>query len=128
MWLGDMLNARLVSVPAIKAQIDTRIYPGHLPQSPTLDALTYQIISRAPTESNTQIFETRVQIDCWAKTYNRAHALATLVQKALRFYGQTDGSGNRIISMYDANQSDDYEDGQELWRVSVDMIAIVFES
>lgn len=128
MLLGDMVYTRLTTDATLTATLSTRVYPSHLPQSPTLPAVTYAIVSRVPTESNTQIFETRVQFDCWATTYDAAHALANLVQKSLRFYRKTDGSGNRILSIYDANQGDAYDDEQEIWRVIVDVIAIVYES
>ena len=127
MLLGDMVYTRLTTDATLTAMLSTRVYPSHLPQSPTLPAVTYAIVSRVPTESNTQIFETRVQLDCWATTYDAAHALANLVQKSLRFYRKTDGSGNRILSIYEANQGDAYDDEQEIWRVIVDVIAIVYE-
>ncbi len=128
MLLGDMLYTRLTTDASLTGTLSTRVYPDHLPQSPTLPAVSYAIVSRVPTESNTQIFETRVQFDCWATTYDTAHALANLVQKSLRFYRKSDGSGNRILSIYDANQGDAYDDEQEIWRVIVDVIAIVYES
>lgn len=125
--LGDMLYTRLTTDSTLTAMLSTRVYPYKLPQSPTVPAVTYQIISRVPTESNTQIFETRVQLDCWATIYDDAHTLANLVQKSLRFYRKTDGNGNRILSIYDANQGDGYDDDQEIWRVIVDVIATVYE-
>ncbi|HMR01769.1 MAG TPA: DUF3168 domain-containing protein [Candidatus Competibacter phosphatis] len=128
MLLGDLLYTRLTTDATLTATLSTRVYPYKLPQSPTLPAATYQIISRAPTESNTQIFETRVQLDCWASTYDAAHALANLVQSSLRFYRKTDDDGNRILSIYDANQGDAYDDDQEIWRVIVDVIATVYEA
>lgn len=127
MMLGDLLYTRLTTDATLTATLGLRVYPYHLPQTPTVPALTYQIVSRVATESNTQIFETRVQFDCWATTYDAAHALANLVQKSLRFYRKTDGDGNRILNIYDANQGDAYDDDQEIWRVIVDMIAIVYE-
>lgn len=126
--VGDMLYSRLTTDATLTALLGLRVYPYHLPQSPTLPAVTYQIVSRVATESNTQIFETRVQFDCWAATYDGAHELANLVQKSLRFYRKTDGDGNRILSIYDANQGDAYDDEQEIWRVIVDMIAMVYEA
>lgn len=126
MLLGDLLYARLTTDATLTATLGLRVYPDHLPQSPTLPAVTYQVISRVPTEANTQIFDVRIQLDCWAATYDAAHALANLVQKSLRFYRQSQG-GNLILSIYDANQNDTYDDTQEIWRVIVDMIAMVYE-
>lgn len=126
MLLGDMLYTRLTTDATLTGTLGLRCYPDHLPQTPTLPSVSYAIISRVPTESNTEIFETRVQLDCWASTYDGAHALANLVQKSLRFYRQTTG-GQSILSIYDANQADQYEDTEEIWRVIVDVIAIVHE-
>lgn len=126
--IGDMLYSRLTTDATLTGTLSTRVYPDHIPQSPTLPAVSYNIVSRVPTESNTQIFETRVQLDCWASTYDGAHAVANLVQKSLRFYRKTDGNGNRILSIYDANQGDQYDDEQEIWRVIVDVIVTVYEA
>lgn len=127
MLLGDLIYSRLTGDSNVNALTSTRVYPYHLPQSPTLPAVTYQIISRVPTEANTEIFETRLQLDCWASTYDGAHTLANLVQSSLRFYRVQDGDNNMILSIYDANQGDAYDDEQEIWRVIVDVIAIVHE-
>lgn len=128
MMLGDLLYARLTADSAVSTLVDDRVYPLHLPQSPTLPALTYQVISRVPTEANTEIFEVRIQFDCWSSNYDQAQTLAVAIKRSLRFYRQADNDDNMILSIYDANQSDGYEDEQEIWRVIVDVIAIVYES
>lgn len=128
MQLGDMLYTRLTTDATLTARLGTRVYPYHLPQSPTYDALAYQVVSWVPTESNVEISEVRIQLDCYATSYDLANSLADLVRKSLRYYRKSDGSGNRILNIYDANQRDAYEDDPTVWRAIVEMIAMVFEA
>lgn len=128
MQLGDLLYTRLTTDATLTARLGTRVYPYHLPQSPTYDALAYQIVSWVPTESNVEISEVRIQLDCYATSYDLASELAALVRNSLRYYRKSDGSGNRILNIYDANQRDAYEDDPTVWRAIVEMIAMVFEA
>lgn len=128
MQLGDMLYTRLTTDATLTARLGTRVYPYHLPQSPTYDAVAYQIVSWVPTEANTEISEVRIQLDCYATTYDLASSLAHLVRKSLRYYRKSDGSGNRILNIYDANLRDAYEDEPTVWRAIVEMIATVYEA
>lgn len=123
-----MLYTRLTTDATLTARLGTRVYPYHLPQSPTYDALAYQVVSWVPTESNVEISEVRIQLDCYATSYDLANSLADLVRKSLRYYRKSDGSGNRILNIYDANQRDAYEDDPTVWRAIVEMIAMVFEA
>lgn len=127
MQLGDMLYTRLTTDATLTARLSTRVYPWHLPQSPTYDAVAYQIVSWVPTDANVEISEVRIQLDCYASTYALASSLAGLVRKSLRYYRRSDGSGNRILNIYDANQRDAYEDDPVVWRAIVEMIAMVYE-
>ena len=67
-----MLYTRLTTDATLTARLGTRVYPYHLPQSPTYDALAYQIVSWVPTESNVEISEVRIQLDCYATSYDLA--------------------------------------------------------
>jgi len=125
--LGDLIYTRLTTDATLTARLSTRVYPDHLPQSPTYDAVAYQIVSWVPTDSNTEISEVRIQLDCYASSYDLASSLAALVRKSLRYYRTTDGSGNRILNIYDANLRDAYEDDPTVWRAIVEMMAMVYE-
>lgn len=127
MRLDEFLFAALTADATVGGLVVARVYPQKMPQSPTLPAITYQIVSRVPTEANTELFECRVQIDCWAATYAGASALAIAALKALRFYRRGDG-GNTLLSIYDSNYIDGYEDEREVWRTIVDVIAMYHES
>jgi len=104
-----------------------RVYPQKLPQSPTLPSITYGIVSRVPTEANTELFDCRIQLDCWASSYAGASTLATATLNALRYYRKSD-AGNTLLSIYDSNYLDDYDDEREIWRVIIDVIAMYHES
>ncbi len=126
--LGDLLYTRLTTDGTVSAQVSTRVYPDHLPQSPTLPAIAYQIISSpANLDSNTNLLEVRFQFDCYTSTYDLANSLAKLVRQSLRYLRRTDGS-NTILSIHEVNQQDAYEDNPEVWRAIVDVIAIVHEA
>lgn len=127
MRLDEFLWEALTNDATVSGLVVARVYPQKLPQSPTLPAATYQIVSRVPTEANTELFDCRVQIDCWAGTYAGASTLAAAVLAALRFYRKSDG-GNTLLSVYDSNYIDDYDDDREIYRVIVDVIAIYHES
>ncbi len=58
-----------------------RLYPVTLPQEPVLPAATYLIVSRPHehTHNRTELVWPRVQFDCYAGTYQEAHALAAAI-------------------------------------------------
>ena len=62
-----------------------RFYPVQLPQTPTLPASTYMVVSSIPDYSQDGLSSQtpRVQIDCYALTYLAAHALADAYAAAL---------------------------------------------
>lgn len=126
MNLAEMLHDRLTTEPNVSALVSSRVYPRKLPQTPTYPAITYSVISRVATESNTEIFEYRIQLDCWALTYAVSQDLADKALNALRHYRASSGD-NRILQTYDANQRDGYDDGLEVYRQIVDILIIFFE-
>ncbi|MEZ4684198.1 MAG: DUF3168 domain-containing protein [Caldilineaceae bacterium] len=127
MRLDELLFEALTNDATVVGLVTARVYPHKLPQSPTLPAVTYQLVSRVPTEANTELFDCRVQLDCWSGTYAGATTLAIAVLNALRFYRKGDG-GNTLLSIYDSNYIDDYDDEREIYRVIVDVIAMYHES
>lgn len=127
MRLDEFIFAALTGDATVAGLVVARVYPQKLPQSPTLPALTYGIVSRVPTEANTELFDCRIQLDCWASSYAGASVLATATLNALRYYRKSD-AGNTLLSIYDSNYLDDYDDEREIWRVIVDVIAMYHES
>ncbi len=127
MRLDEFIFAALTEDATVAGLVAARVYPQKLPQSPTLPAITYGIVSRVPTEANTELFDCRIQLDCWASSYAGATALALATLSALRYYRKSD-AGNTLLSIYDSNYIDDYDDEREIWRVIVDVIAMYHES
>ena len=80
--LLDILEANA----GVSALIGTRIYPMLLPQTPTLPAIVYSVISAMRTARHggrASIGEKRIQFSCWGSTYSGAKALADQVRLAL---------------------------------------------
>lgn len=127
MRLDEFIFAALTDDATVGGLISDRCYPRKLPQSPTLPAITYSIISDVPTDANTQLSDVRIQLDCWATTYAGSRVLAIAAKNALRYYRKSDG-GNTVLSIYEANQRDDDDDERQIYRQIVDVIAMYHES
>ena len=63
------------------------VYPGVVPQEKGVPAVTYAVVGGAPAQTfdaEAQADNERVQITCWAMTYDEAVALAKAVRAALK--------------------------------------------
>jgi hypothetical protein len=83
--LEQAVFQRLASSTAVLDLISssTRITPNHLPQNPTLPALTYHEISRTTVSAfgaDTGDAMKHIQISCWGRDYPSAKALAEAVR------------------------------------------------
>lgn len=85
MTLITDFTAFVLGNSALAALQSGRIYPIQLPQSPTLPASTYMVISNLADYSQDGLSSQtpRVQIDCYAVTYLAAHALADAYAAAI---------------------------------------------
>ncbi len=87
MTIEGAILARLKAVTAITDIVgsgaNARIYPEHLPQKPTLEAITFKLVS-APrihaSGADPGIVRSRWQIDAWAKTYRAARDLGDAIR------------------------------------------------
>jgi len=80
---NTLMVARLKGLTAVSDLVGAKIYPMKAPQKVALPYVTYQQISRVPanhamgtTSTNFQ----RIQVDCWASSYDGAQALAAAVR------------------------------------------------
>jgi hypothetical protein len=108
------LKAYLAADAAILALVGSRIYPLKLPQAPTLPALTYQKISGSRVTSlsgYSGLSHPRMQIDCWASTYEQVKDVAAAVVTALDAYPG---------SIMNDDGRDNYQPDVELPRVTID--------
>lgn len=84
--IGAACRTKLVGTAAVATLLGTRVYPDHLPQSPTLPAAVYYGISGTdePRLSGLAGFATqRIQLDAYASTRLAANALALAIRDAL---------------------------------------------
>lgn len=109
------MSAESIVVAALKAAdvASDRVYPVKRPQDSILPAVTYQRITAdfggslgGDTSNCTRVY---LQIDCWAKTYGAAKALAAEVRAAMK-----------TIKSMPIDSTDFYEDETEIHRVSFD--------
>ncbi len=98
-----------------------RLYPaGNVPQEAVMPAATYQTIGGAPAN----VFESapadneRVQIDCWAMSFDQAQSVADAIRAALE--NQTaltaQGLGAKCVSF----NGHDYDPETKRYRSSFD--------
>ena len=80
--IGEVIVTKLTGYAGLSALISSRVYPGQLPQRPTLPSVTYQRVSTilVATRDNSgraNLERPRYQFDCWATTRKAARAPRT---------------------------------------------------
>lgn len=107
----------LSSASAVTAVAGTNIFPATLPTDPVLPALTYSFIggSVLPNMSTRGVQRSRVQIDCFASTYNSAVSLRDAVIQTLAGYSSAAFS-SQILST-----SDDFDHSLLQYRAIVEV-------
>lgn len=94
----ESLYAELAAHAGVAALVGTRIYPVSLPQTPTLPAVTYRLVSQPTdhvfTETASDVKMANFRIQCWDTSYKAAGTLGTQVEAALdAFAGVLGGAG-----------------------------------
>ena len=87
MTVDEALVSRLATAPDVAALVGERIFAEVLPYGQAMPAITYQHISLSPLpvlRGTAGLDNPRVQIDCWADTYNEARSLARAVRGAMK--------------------------------------------
>ncbi len=87
MTIDGAILARLKAVSAVTAIVGSgtsaRIHADHLPQDPTLEAITYRQISAPRVHafgSDPGLVQARWQIDAWGSTYEEARDLGDAIR------------------------------------------------
>lgn len=124
--VGSAIRALLLADATVASLVSTRIYPNVLPQSVTLPAIVYSVISDVPELSFDGAIEdtlasVRMQIDCYARpvgsgAYGQVHQVAAAVKAVI---------GNLSAPGFNANYEtmrDLYDDQTRYHRVSMDFI------
>lgn len=124
MNLESALRAQLLADATVSGLIGTRLYPVVLPEGVQLPAVTYQRVSRTPARDlgGVAYTQSRIQVDCWGRSYGDAKAVAHAVRAAA---GRPGAQGDvRIMLGTTAGEMDSYEPDTQLYRVSVDLLMV----
>jgi hypothetical protein len=116
---GQAVREALKDSDAVKAIAGERVFPSRLPPNITLPSVVYTVVSSMPeaafdTPESDSIKQTRVQIDSYAKDYDKAHELAEAIAK---FLSELDDQDLRVSF---ADSRDLFENDTMLHRVSAD--------
>jgi hypothetical protein len=120
--IEEALATHLAAHTGIAALVATRVYPQHLPQNPTLPAVSYQVVGggsdyqHGGASGRARPF---FQIDAWAATYATAKILAEEIKKAMIAFVGT-FSGVKVDGAYGGRTMDFYEESTRIHRVSRD--------
>jgi|LakMenEpi03Aug12_release.lakeMendotaPanAssembly.Ray.scaffolds.fasta_scaffold669702_2 hypothetical protein len=71
---------------ALKALVSNRCYPLQMPENPTYPAIVYSRIAGTPfnvLDTSASIDQVRMQVDCYALTYDGAKTLSDSVRGAM---------------------------------------------
>ena len=111
-------KAHLSADSGITALVGGRIFPVIAPEDAALPRITYVVVAGEPQvsldgfTSNTTRYV--VQVDCWARSFNAAAALALAVRNRLK----TNAASFKIV-ITEYPLLDDYEDDVKIYRRSV---------
>jgi len=122
--ISEALYTTLSTTSGVTALVSTRIYPNLMPQTPTLPAVVYQMISNVRGERHrgqTGDARPRFQITCWAATYLAAAALS--IQVRLAVMAMTGTVATVVINgVWNAGETREYEDDTKLHAVAIDFL------
>lgn len=129
--IGEVVYTKLTGYAGLSALIGGRVYPGQLPQRPSLPAITYQRVSTTAvaTRDNSgyaSLERPRFQFDCWGATRKEARTVAAALRHALATFPQA--SSPRVDVALLANDFDDYEPDTDRHRVIMDVFVWYEES
>lgn len=112
----------MLNVSSVTTLCSTRIYPVIAPQDTIAPFVVFGIVSSIPTNTKDRISEVdtmRVQVDCYAKTYAGAEALASACRLAMD--GQTGTKGGvQVDGVAYEMEEDMIEEDLDLFRKSMD--------
>ncbi len=122
--IGPVIYSILSNAQAVATICSNRIYPRTAAQSAALPYVVYNQISRVPNankDRSKQVETYRMQVDCYAATYDQATALADAVNDALSFYSGTVGTTKVDIIVFE-NENDVYDQETDVQRKSQDFM------
>lgn len=120
----ETIRARLAADATVEELVEDRIYPQVLPQGSTMPAIALTVIDEMPINAltgdpATRLKRARVQVDCYAETYLKAHDVAMAVDNVISALSDPD------LSAYRESSEDLYDDETQLYRVSSDFLVML---
>lgn len=108
MIVGKLIYSLLVNDATVTGYINTRIYPGFIPQDTQFPALTYAFDSQLPTKSkdgDAGLDTLDMSLVIYHENYTEAHELAEQCRTLLNYYAGT-SQGITVDKITFENQSD----------------------
>lgn len=98
------------------------LYPLRLPQNPIYPCCSFQVISNPCSYSldGAIAYNPLIQIDCWAKSYLAAHAMADTIERALSGYVGRMGGVLNVSECVRRERQDLYEPDIDDYRVMME--------
>jgi asparagine synthetase A len=127
MSAGARLHTRLTTFAGTSALVSTRVYPVIAPQNAVPPFIVYQRISGTEQQGSTAIREARYQCSVWGETFGAVQSVATQVRAALEEWGITGGGGVFVRMARVANEFDDWDEQERLYRTVIDVILTINE-
>ena len=122
-----MMEAGLISLlvanNGVHALVGGRIYPLLLPETPTLPAVTYQVISTVPVYSldgAAGAQKVRIEFNAWANTYGECKQVSAAIRTTLESYRGALTDSTFVATVAVVNSTDYYDDTARLYRVQTD--------
>lgn len=122
MSVGAVIYNILSTDTSVAALVSTRITPFGAEQSTSKPYVTYQVISKTPNKHKDRTLDLivyRIQVDCFAATYNDCTTLADAVCNALAYKTGTFASTNVDIIVFE-DENDLFSDQPEVYRKEQD--------
>ena len=125
MSLESSLFTFITGDPAIGALIVSRMYPGKLPQTPVLPAITYNRISSGQEYElegeEIDVRPARFDVNCWGEGYEDVVTLGAAVRARVSGYHGAMGA-DTVQAILVEDERDGYEPETELWRRIIDCV------
>jgi hypothetical protein len=125
--MEEALTAHLLADPALGGLVGPRIFWGERPQGQPLPAVVLLVVDGNPDyamRGATGLKNTRLQVDCWGRSYSEARQVANAASDALHGFLGLRGSVDVQASFLDAERdlSENSGEGGRLFRRSLDFI------
>jgi hypothetical protein len=132
---GKAFRTYILTKTGVSSLISTRMYPDYLPQTPTLPAVVYHVISNVPEHhlgGAAALTTLRIQANLYATSRSGANTLAEAMRNAANGYTGAMGAEYAQTCRLDVTRYDTDEpaDGSDLHRyvVSQDWILSITET